>query len=65
MFDTVAYIHEKKQKLREEQQQVSQYIAREKAKRYQHQLQREIAALHKTAEAKQEEIGLLRTKYGV
>lgn len=65
MFDTVAYIHEKKQKLREEQQQVSQYIAREKAKRYQHQLQREIAALHKTAEAKQEEMSLLRTKYGV
>lgn len=65
LYGTVAFMHDKKQKLKEEQLQVSQYIAREKARRYQTQLQREIATMHRTMEDKNAEINILRSKYNL
>lgn len=65
MYGTIAYMHEKKKKLREEQLQIGQCIAREKAKRYRDQLQREILALHHKAEDRTAEINILKSKYNL
>jgi hypothetical protein len=65
MYGTVACMHERKKKLREEQLQIGQCIAREKARRYQDQLQREIVALHRKAEDRSAEINILKSKFNL
>lgn len=63
LYQTAAIQHERRKKLQEERQQVSEYIAKAKAKRYEEQLHRELRALQKQVDAKSSEISLLKTKF--
>ena len=63
LFRSTQLINEKKRQKKGEQEKVSEYIAMEKAKRYEKELGRQMLVLQRKMEEKSREINVLKSTY--
>lgn len=63
-YQTVSRHSDQKKRLKEDQDKIQQFIAREKAKRYQVQLSRQLLVLKKQIADKSAELDFVKTRYG-
>lgn len=63
LFKSTQLLIEKKKQMKEEREKVSEFIATEKAKRYEKELQRQMLVLQRKMEEKNREMNVLRNTY--